>query len=420
MKSKLAFTLKVTSCLAMMVTSLAYAKEDEPSSAEDISFAKLFKSASIDVSGYLDAGFIGHNQMPDPSVQVFDTSKNSFSLNQASITLSKTPKEGLGWLVDLIVGSNAGYLCSYGACSGNNLNAYNSTMGSGGNFDPTQVYMQYITGPWTLIGGKFNSMSGVEVPNSVADTNITRSILYGHSPFTHTGVRAVNALSDATTLTMGVNNGWDQVTGMTVSKTGEFAINQAFTKDTSLLFDVYDGAESVPTSLGWAGTMPPLDTITNMYSANAGTPYSGVRSGNRLLLDTVFTSNLTPALTFILNADHSSQQNAVIGPLGQVGTEIYWGWAGYLNYQFNEQYRVSFRAEQLHDLSGVAVAAFGTAPGANTVREATLTFGYAPVKDIELRAEVRGDNSDKGIFAASNGVLMQNMVTYGLQGIYKF
>ncbi|NDU92449.1 MAG: outer membrane beta-barrel protein [Ferrovum sp.] len=279
--------------------------------------------------------------------------------------------------------------------------------------------MQYITGPWTLIGGKFNSMSGVEVPNSVSDTNITRSILYGHSPFTHTGVRAVNALSDATTLTMGVNNGWDQVSGMTVSKTGEFAINQAFTKDTSLLFDVYDGAESVPTSLGWAGAIP-VGTITNMYSANAGTPLSGIRSGNRTLLDMVFTSNLTPSLTFILNADHSSQQNAVIGPLGQVGTEMYWGWAGYLNYQIDDQYRVSFRAEQLHDLSGVAVAAPGTAPGSNTVREATLTLGYAPVKDFELRAELRGDSADKGVFAASNGILYQNMVTYGLQGIYKF
>ena len=418
MKTNLPFALKMTSCLALVaLATTALAKDDQTNAEPEMSFASLFKSASIDASGYLDAGYIGHNQMPDPSVQVFDTSKNSFSLNQASVTLSKTPKEGMGWLVDLIAGSNAGYLCSYGACSGNNLNALNSTMGSGGNFDPTQIYMQYITGPWTLIGGKFNSMSGVEVPNSVADTNITRSILYGHSPFTHTGVRAVNALSDATTLTMGVNNGWDQVTGMTVSKTGELALNEAFTKDTSLLFDVYDGAEMVPTSLNWAGTIP-VGTITNMYAANAAP--SGMRSGNRTLLDMVFTTNLTPSLTFILNADHSSQQNAVIGAQGQVGTEMYWGWAGYLNYQINDQYRVSFRGEQLHDLSGVAVAAPGTAPGANTVREATLTLGYAPVKDIELRAEVRGDSAYKGVFAASSGMLYQNMVTYGLQGIYKF
>ncbi|WP_035418596.1 outer membrane beta-barrel protein, partial [Ferrovum myxofaciens] len=110
----------------------------------------------------------------------------------------------------------------------------------------------------------------------------------GHSPFTHTGVRAVNALTDATTVTMGVNNGWDQVTGMTSSKTAEFAINEAFTKDTSLLFDVYSGAETVPTSLDWAGIIP-AGTITNMYTANAGTPFSGIRSGNRTLLDMVFT-----------------------------------------------------------------------------------------------------------------------------------
>ena len=421
MKAPLPFPLKLTSCFLMMgMMTVANAKEDETNAEPEMSIAKLFKASSIDVSGYLDAGYIGHNQMPDPNVQVFDTSKNSFSLNQASITMSKTPKEGMGWLVDLIAGSNACSLCSYGACSGNNLNQYNSTMGSGGNFDPTQAYMQYATGPWTLIGGKFNSMSGVEVPNSVADTNITRSILYGHSPFTHTGVRAVNTLTDATTLTMGVNNGWDQVTGMTASKTAEFAINQAFTKDTSLLFDVYSGAETVPTNLDWAGIIP-AGTITNMYTANAGTPLSGVRSGNRTLLDMVFTSNLTQSLTFILNADHSSQQNVVIGATpNQVGTEVYWGLAAYLNYQINDQYRVSFRAEQLKDESGVAVAAPGTLPGPNTVREATLTLGYAPVKDFELRAELRGDRAGQGIFASSNGTLYQSMVTYGLQGIYKF
>jgi hypothetical protein len=54
------------------------------------------------------------------------------------------------------------------------------------------------------------------------------------------------------------------------------------------------------------------------------------------------------------------------------------------------------------------------------VREATLTLGYAPVKDFELRAELRGDRASQGIFASSNGTLYQSMVTYGLQGIYKF
>ncbi|NDU92450.1 MAG: outer membrane beta-barrel protein [Ferrovum sp.] len=114
MKPNLPFALKMTSCLALMTfVSVAMAKDDQTTAESQISFANLFKSASIDASGYLDASYIGHNQMPDPSVQVFDTTKNSFSLNQASVTLSKTPKEGLGWLVDVIMGSNAGYLCSY-------------------------------------------------------------------------------------------------------------------------------------------------------------------------------------------------------------------------------------------------------------------------------------------------------------------
>ncbi|NDU90939.1 MAG: hypothetical protein G3I08_13880, partial [Ferrovum sp.] len=63
---------------------------------------------------------------------------------------------------------------------------------------------------------------------------------------------------------------------------------------------------------------------------------------------------------------------------------------------------------------------YGVLVGPNTVREATLTLGYAPVKSFELRGEIREDRADKGLFAESNGILSQSMTTYGLQGIYKF
>ncbi|MBW8067135.1 MAG: outer membrane beta-barrel protein, partial [Ferrovum sp.] len=205
--------------------TLAQAKEEESDAEPEVSLGKLFKKANIEVKGYLDMGYMAHSQTPDPSVQVFDTTKNSFALNQASVTISKLPTQGIGGLVNLTAGSNAGVICSYGACSGNNLNPNNTTAGSGGFFDLTQAFMQYAKNAWTVMGGKYTTLAGVEYIDSGADTNITRSILFGKIPFTHTGVRAINNVTEATTLTMGVNNGWDQVTGMTASKTVELALN---------------------------------------------------------------------------------------------------------------------------------------------------------------------------------------------------
>ncbi len=352
-------------------------------------------NSGIDVKGYLDASYIGHNQTPNSSVQVFDTSKSSFGLHQAGITISKTPKEGFGGLINLTAGSDAGIFCSYGACASGN----GTTPGSGGNFDITQAFAQYATGSWTLIGGKFTTLAGAEVIDSSADTNITRSILFGKIPFTHTGVRVTDAVSDSTNLIAGVNNGWDQVSAMTPSKTVELGVTSAFTKDTSLALS------------GYVGTAPasfPVSTVAPM-------------TGTRSLVDLVFTSNLTDALTLILNADYVSQEYA--GYLGT--TEKYKGLAGYLNYQINEQYRLSFRAEALKDDSGAALGTTPTAAG-NTVKEMTLTVGYAPMKNVELRGELREDTANKPLFYSSDSAMTPatmtatSMTTLGVQAIYKF
>jgi hypothetical protein len=394
-------SLAIAATLALMASTAAWADDAAPAAAAPAADAKpkgptladILGNSSIDVKGYLDASYIGHNRTPDSGVQVFDTDKNEFALHQAGITVSSTPKEGVGGLINLTVGRDAGIFCSYGACSSSG-----STAGSGGNFDVTQAYIQYATGAWTVIGGKFTTLAGAEVIDSSADTNVTRSILFGKVPFTHTGIRATRAMSDTTSIILGINNGWDQVTDMNSSKTAEVGLTTAFTKDTSLAASVYSGAESMSTM------------------SSSLTPTAGGRSGTRTLFDLVFTSNLTDTTTFILNGDYASQDNVY----GVSGAAKYWGLAAYLNHQFNDKYRVSIRAERFVDESGAAVAVAGTPPGANTVKELTLTVGYAPTKNFELRGEARVDNADKGIFAASDGTPNQTLGTLAIQGIYKF
>ena len=45
----------------------------------------------------------------------------------------------------------------------------------------TQAYVQYATGSWTFIGGKFVTLAGAETINPTTDTNFSRSILFGYA-----------------------------------------------------------------------------------------------------------------------------------------------------------------------------------------------------------------------------------------------
>jgi len=351
------------------------------------------------VKGYVDASYIGHNRTPNANVQVFDIDKNSFALHQVGITISSTPKEGFGGLLNLTAGRDAGIYCSYGGCSSSSTA---TTAGSGGNFDVTQGYIQYAKGTWTVMAGKFVALSGVEVIDPTANTNITHNILTGKVPYTLTGLRAVNAISDTTNLTLGISNGWDQVTDMNSSKTAELGLSTSLTKDTTIAMVVYAGAESMPTP----ATTPSTATQPSMIPTLNGV------SGNRTQEDFILTSNLTPALTFIINFDHVSQEKV----FGINGSAQYWDVTAYLNYQINEKYRTSFRIEKFNDESGAATGVIG----ANYVNVATATVGYAPVKNFELRGEISGSQAKVGTFAASDGVLNKTLATVAIEGVYKF
>jgi Putative beta-barrel porin-2, OmpL-like. bbp2 len=261
-------------------------------------------------------------------------------------------------------------------------------------WDVTQAFVQYATGPVTIIGGKFVTSAGAEVINSTANTNYSRSILFGYAiPFTHTGTRVSYAATDTFTLIGGVNQGWDAFKDTNSAKTLELGGTFSPSKQLSFSAMNHYGKERVG---GLVGTGP---------------------EGNRNLIDIVATFNATDNLTFILNYDYATQDNtATVAANG--ATKSKWeGLAGYVNYQFNEQWRLSFRAEYFNDRDGYRTGIV------QTWKEATLTLGYSPLKNLDLRAEVRADRSNANVraFVDSNGVTASNSQnSFGLQAIYKF
>src|SRR5882757_5445534 len=235
---KLLIASAISALFAAPATVLAQAK---PAPAPTLD--KVLEASGISVSGYIDAGYT-HSDRDQAAftTRVFDTQNNSFGLNQFGLTVAKQPKEGFGGLVNLTVGRDAQFIHSLPEAAGQ---ASGASM-----FDVTQAYLQYAGGPLTVIAGKFTTLHGTEVIASSGNTNVSRSILFGAVPFTHTGVRATWALGDAVSLIAGVNNGWDQLTDPNKGKTLELGAILTPIKPLSITLSGYSGKEGAAPNEG--------------------------------------------------------------------------------------------------------------------------------------------------------------------------
>ncbi|MHB8624094.1 MAG: outer membrane beta-barrel protein [Sulfuricaulis sp.] len=374
-------TALITATLAAC-SSLALADEKIPTLGE------IFKASGLSVDGYID---FSHNDLSTSpgsnTYRVFDTERRGFNLQMLDLRASYLPADGYGGLAELNYGSDAQVIHSFGTSgfTGSNATATSS-------FDVSQAYLQYAAGPFSVQAGKFVTLAGAEVIRSPDDTNFSRSYLFGFAiPFTHTGVRANYAPSDAYKFTLGLNNGWD-----VAKKSGEVAAANGQTANGST---VEVGASANPAK--WV-------SLSGAYyngSESIGTTTPGIRD----VLDLVATFNVSDALNFVLNYDNGKQEHGAIG-----GGDAKWnGLAGYANYQFTDQWRLSFRTEKFDDQNGYRT---GTT---QTLKENTLTVAYLPAKSMELRAEYRKDKSDKNVFTES-GSLKSTQDSVGLEALYKF
>ena len=353
-------------------TGIAWAA-DEPAKPPPGTLAGVLDASGITETGYVAASYYrsnGYNYQHQ-----FDNKHDTFQLDQAALTLAYQPKEGFGALVNVAAGEDMKIL---NAAEGSNPNT----------FDIVQGFVQYATGPLTVIAGKYVTLAGAEVIAPTGNTNFSRSLLFFAEPLTHTGIRTTYAASDTLSLIVGVNNGWNYSSlSSSGSKTGELGVAWTPSKAFALAAQAYVGKDAV-------------------YDAQ------------KTLIDAVATYNATDALTFILSYDWGKQQQHTAGD-----PDLNWnGLAGYGNYAINDQWRVSLRLEYLDDKDG-----FVTATGiSQKLKEGTVTFGYDPVKSFELRIEARYDKSDKSPFlrsfsyTKSPNTFADNQTELVLQGVYKF
>src|SRR6266849_1428787 len=368
---KLFLASAVSALFAAPATALAQAKP-----APVPTLDKILEASGISVSGYIDAGYTHSDRNVETafSTRVFDSQNNSFALHQFGLQVAKQPKEGFGGLVNITVGKDAQVIHSFPEFT---------TGTTGSMFDVTQAFLQYAGGPLTLIAGKYVTLQGSEVIWIPTNPNVSRSILFGAIPFTHTGVRATWALSDTVSLIAGVNNGWDQLTDANKGKTLELGATLNPIKPLSITLSGYSGQE----------------------------PTSATTNGTRTSLNAVASYTIIDPLSVGLEVLSVSQENAGGGTTKQK----YSGVAGYVSYMFAPKFRGVALVESFDDKDGFH---FGTA--STKYKEVTLTGSFLASDSFEARVEGRRDQATNPVFRDFANATSKTMTSIALQGLYKF
>lgn len=378
---KLVLASAISALFAVPATVLAQAKPPAVPTLD-----KVLEASGITTSGYIDVGYGYANRDLEAGVagggtplRVFDNQNNSFVLHQVGLTVAKQPKEGFGGLLNLTMGKDAQVIHSFPESASTQPTSM---------FDVTQGYLQYASGSFTVIGGKYTTMHGTEVIASTGNTNVSRSILFGAEPFTHTGLRATWALSDTISLMAGVNNGWDQLTDANRGKMGELGATLTPIKPLSITISAMSGKEQ--------------------FSPTA----EGTRTSANLVASFAFTDSLSLGLEYL----DFSQDNG----LGAGQKAKYSGYAGYLTWMMTPKFRGVVRLEQFDDHDGFHFGTTGLAKPQVKYTEGTLTLAYLPADSFELRGEVREDRADQAVFIQYDGNTSKTQMTVALQALYKF
>jgi hypothetical protein len=322
------------------------------------------------LSGYCDISYNhlnSNNQFFDGTTnRNTDVRENGITLDQIATTLSYIPESGLGGLVNIIFGRDALVFPPYG---------YRSDIGhTDGALTIYQLYGQYSVDNFIFMGGLLSSLVGYEGIDPTANKNFSRSFLSTFTqPGTHFGGRVTYTSSTELKLIFGLNDGWDDIRDFNRGPTYELGMAYTPNPKLSLSIQGYFGKERVNSR-----------TISDPI-------------GLRGLIDIICTYQLTDKLQLAANYDYGWQRKVNFN--GASGKADWSGFTGYINYGINDQWRVSLRGEIFDDNNK------GYRTGSEQVlKEATITLGYSPVKNIELRAETRRDISsiasyqDKDLF----------------------
>jgi hypothetical protein len=361
----------------------------------------LATNLGVHIHGLVDANYDYNFNRPNTAgtalsssgsvnqLREFDVDSQSFTFQQFNLHIDRTSDGGVGFVTDLNFGKTAEVL--WASTRYSNSTTPTSTQ----EFDPTQAYLTYtipLGKGINLQAGKFVTLLGAEVIPVWNNTNYneSRGLLFTlGEPLTHTGVRGAYTFNDKFTLTMGVNNGWNNASSPNGLPSVEGEASVTPTENLSLVLNGTYGANQVNHSNSKLGSIDPIVTWK--------TPLKGLQ----LIGEYLYASETNPiAVTPLATAQGNS-----LG-LGGIPTTFFrsadWqGAAGYAVYDLNDNVEFATRFEWFRDSQGVESGL------RQTLFEVTETLNYKVplVNGLLARLEYRHDASNADPFYSSDNLL---------------
>lgn len=396
--------------------------EDSPGVLQDLN--KWMKDWKL--SGFVDVGYTFNFGRPDnklngnmgltppyaaipalsttakPEVRAFDRYSNAFYLHNAQLLLHKdaTDKSVVGGRIKASFGQDADAISSNGSFGGGTVTDSNGDTSSlsGENFDITEAFVSVFVPVGrgiSLTAGKFATLSGSEVIESKDNLNYSRSMLFTWAiPFTHTGIRATYSLFDQMDVTLGFNNGWDQLVDNNDSKTVELSTTFRATETLKFIGNLYYGSEKAVSS--------------------RSTGLAGQHIGDKRLLFDFVAQATFDKLTVVLNWDYAKEVDSATDASSGVLDDARWtGLALYAKYQASDLYAPGLRAEYFRDSDGFRT---GTK---QTLKEVTFTNQFDINSNLIFRLELRLDQSNEDVFLKKEDS-KGSQFTFGAEAIVYF
>jgi Putative beta-barrel porin-2, OmpL-like. bbp2 len=324
----------------------------------------------IENSYVFNLGKVGRGGVNELRYYDFD---EGYTLNMAEFSIKKDPSDARPWGFGLVLtgGQDAQKNHAIGIFrDDNDAFPFRNTA----KVDLQEAYASYkfpLGSGLTLKAGKFVTLLGYEVIESPNNLNFSRSNLFAFStPFTHVGALLSYSPTQWLSLTAGPVVGWDVAddNNNAMSYMGQIA---------------FTGVKDLTTSLNFITGPEQVDQ----------------KSNPRTVLDLVVNYTGIKNLTLGANVDYGWEvdEPSLVGTRSQSTTATWWGYAGYVAYDWTEKLRTAFRGEYFRDADGARTLA--VAPGSPvSLWEIAATVQYKIWKGLVGRVEYRHDEADEKVF----------------------
>jgi Putative beta-barrel porin-2, OmpL-like. bbp2 len=361
----------------------------------------LLDGHRLSLSGWVEGSFTASTVGTSNQPVVWNDRANRFLLNQfwtrfeRPVVTNGTTESTWGFRLDVLAGTDYRFTLPRGLWNSQLENARGTQNLYG--VDPVQFYLNWYEPTWfqgtEFRVGRMYCQFGYESNEGISTPFVSRTYTFNWSPFTHTGLMVLAALSPQWTVNLMLINGNDVF--LDPAEELRFAGKVTWTS----------AAKRDTVALGTSVGRGQFNAGEPFNPATVSTPAEPAGRNNVNVLDLVWTHTFTSRFSYSLELLAGYQTNVPAGVPGglvgaSAGTAHWYAAVHYLSYTLTDTLTALARFEAYDDVEGQRTGFEGV--------YTALTVGVQckPTKELMIRPEVRYDyNGSSTPFEGRHGLL---------------